>query len=312
MHRLHGPVETAHFRVTGRGVEPRLDRLPLDNDLTDVIVAELAPLGLVADPAEFERLFVATVEAVPPAPALAWAAFYRNTLRRLALDEPGSEPSRESGTVAVFRRIYAQALPLVAGDVVLDVGSCFGFFPLLLAGRPDRARLVVATDVVPGQVALAAAAAPSTEVRFAAADAERLPFADRSVDTVTAIHLLEHLPPERGARALAESLRVARMRVLVAVPLEAVPDPAFGHVRAFTLPDLEDVGAGSGWCSRVWEADGGWLQLDRPPGTCPPPTERSGPGAPRSVGCAGSAATAASPHARRRSVFQEGSNGRTR
>lgn len=265
MDRLAAPIQTAHFRVTGSHVTPRLGRLRLDNDLTDLIVAELGPLGLVPDAAAFERLFVATVEAVPPAPALAWEAFYRNTLLRLTSDDSGPD----TGTVAAFRRIYAQALALVTGDTVLDLGCCFGFFPLLLAEQADSVDFVLATDVAPGIVALAArcATAGRSKVRFAVADAERLPLADRSIDTVTVIHLLEHLPADRGGRVLAEAVRVARRRVLLTVPLERVPDPAFGHVRAFTLGDLDTLPEGNGWCRRVWEADGGWLQLDAPPGS---------------------------------------------
>jgi hypothetical protein len=51
--------------------------------------------------------------------------------------------------------------------------------------------------------------------------------------------------------------------VVIAVPLEEVPDPTFGHVQAFDLPKLARIGAISGWSHDVHAADGGWLVLDR-------------------------------------------------
>ena len=88
------------------------------------------------------------------------------------------------------------------------------------------------------------------------------------MDTVFAVHVLEHLPPEVSAQALAQLRRVARRRVVVAVPLEAAPDPTFGHVQAFDLPRLAALGGDPGWSQAVYDADGGWLVLDRrPPGS---------------------------------------------
>ena len=86
------------------------------------------------------------------------------------------------------------------------------------------------------------------------------------MDTVLAVHVLEHLPAEVSARALAQLRRVARHRVVVAVPLEEAPDPTFGHVQAFDLPRLAGIGADQqtpGWSQAVYAADGGWLVLDR-------------------------------------------------
>jgi hypothetical protein len=57
---------------------------------------------------------------------------------------------------------------------------------------------------------------------------------------------------------------VARHRVVIAVPLEATPDPTFGHVQAFDLARLAGLGAGQQyWSATVCAADGGWLVLDR-------------------------------------------------
>ncbi len=86
-----------------------------------------------------------------------------------------------------------------------------------------------------------------------------MPLADRCADTVLAVHLLEHLPPAEGAAVLAEMLRLARRRVVVAVPYEDEPNPTWGHVRTFDAARLHDLGAATGRTYRVEEHHGGWL-----------------------------------------------------
>lgn len=258
-------VETAHFRVTAGAVQLREPHRPLDNTLADHIAAELVPLGVVPDTVAFERVFVATVLATAATPAAAWAGFYRRTLGRLRRPGPAGTDS-----ISTFARIYARVATLIRGRSVLDVGSCFGFLPILLAERAPRLT-VVGCDLVASAAGLAARAARSRRTRaaFVVADAHRLPVGCASVDTVTCVHVLEHLPVESTTGVLAELCRAARHRVVVAVPLETVPDPTYGHVRTFDLTGLADLGRTSGWRWSVHESDGGWLVLDRPPATCP-------------------------------------------
>jgi hypothetical protein len=80
---------------------------------------------------------------------------------------------------------------------------------------------------------------------------------------VFAVHLLEHLPRGLDAAVLGEMVRVARRRVVVAVPFEDVPNPTWGHVRTFDLADLDALGASTGLPHRVAEHHGGWLVVDR-------------------------------------------------
>jgi SAM-dependent methyltransferase len=252
-------VQTPHFLIAGGRVRPRAAH-GISNELADHIAAELVPLGLVPDGPAFERVFVDAVLSTQPDPDRAWAAFYGNTLRRLRhADGAGT------GSVATFARIYEHALSLVRGTTVLDVGCCFGFLPLLAAERDTRLK-VIGTDLVPAAAALAGriSRARGGRARFAAADLLALPAGDMAVDTVLAVHVLEHLPAGVTASALAELRRVVRRRVVIAVPLEAVPDPVFGHVQAFDLPRLAELGAAPGWSQAVYAADGGWLVLDRP------------------------------------------------
>jgi SAM-dependent methyltransferase len=257
-------ITTPHFLIHDGRVRPRWADGGISNELTDHIAAELAPLGLVPDGPAFERVFVDTVLATHPDPARAWYLFYGNTMRRLRRPDPGG-----TGSAATFGRIYAHVMSLIRGATVLDVGCCFGFLPLLAADRDPRLR-VVGADLVPSAVALAGriARAQRSRARFAAADLLALPVADQAVDTVLAVHVLEHLPAETSALAVAQLCRVARRRVVIAVPLEEVPDPTFGHVQAFDLAGLAGLGAGRpGWSPAVYAADGGWLVLDRP--NCP-------------------------------------------
>jgi SAM-dependent methyltransferase len=250
-------IRTPHFLIADGRVRPRASRA-ISNELADHIAAELVPLGLVPDGAAFERIFVDAVLSTQPDPERAWAAFYANTLRRLRHGDGGM------GSVATFARIYARALALIRGTTVLDTGCCFGFLSLLAAEREPRLR-VVGADLVPATAALAGRMSRGRggRARFAAADLLALPVADQGVDTALAVHVLEHLPAGASALALAELRRVARRRVVIAVPLEITPDPVFGHLQAFDLPRLARLGAAPGWSRTVHAAEGGWLVLDR-------------------------------------------------
>jgi len=275
-------IETPHFLIRNGRVRPRFGGGRISNELADHIAAELGPLGLVPDAAAFERLFVEVVLAAHPDPLQAWTAFYGNTLRRLRrADGAGTD------SVATFARIYRHVLSLIRGRTVLDVGSCFGFLPLLIAERDPRLA-VIGTDLVPAAATLAGRMAreQGSRARFGAADLLALPVADEAVDTVLAVHVLEHLPAGTAAPALAQLRRVARLRVVVAVPLEDAPDPAFGHLQAFDLHKLAGIAAGvdaSRWSRAVYSADGGWLVLGRrgrrpaAPGSLP---DRIGSGCP--------------------------------
>ena len=264
-------IATPHFLIRNGRVRPRFPGGPVSNELAGHIAAELGPLGLVPDGRAFERLFVEVVLATHPDPSRAWGAFYGNTMRRLRCpDRVGTD------SVATFARIYRHALSLIRGSTVLDVGSCFGFLPLLIAEGSPRLR-VIGADLDPAAAALAGRIAREqvSHARFAVADLLALPAGDEAVDTVLAVHVLEHVPAAATGPALAQLLRVARRRVVVAVPLEDSPDPTFGHVQAFDLHTLAAIAASvdaPGWSRAVYSADGGWLVLDRrgrPPRSCP-------------------------------------------
>ena len=235
---------------------------PPDADLGDALAAGVhgpPPRDLAA----FQAAFVALVEAGAADPGTAWDAFYDATLVRVQAawgrDRPGS------GTVAVFTRIWSRAAALSRGRTVLDVGSCFAFLSLAWAARPGAPRLLAA-DLDHASAALAQRQARrlGAAVDVVRADGGRLPLPDGGVDTVLLLHVLEHLDAETADVVLAEALRVAALRVVVAVPVEAEPDPVFGHVQVYSLPRLAATGARTGWTCSLADADGAWLVLDRP------------------------------------------------
>lgn len=260
--------ESPRFAVFAHGgstvVTHGLEPAEVDNDLAELVAGELVRPGRVTVPGAFERCFAGVVLSSAPDPRRAWRAFYANTLSRLRRVAPGSFPE-DFGPVAVFGRIYGHARGLVAGASLLDVGTCFGFFPLLLQGSEPRLE-VVALDVSAPILELARDAAlslgSSKTVRFVHGDARDLPFDDGSFDTVTALHVLEHLEPPAARRVLEEMCRVARRRVIVAVPMEEEADPAYDHVQSFDREGLLAFGEGTGWICGFEEYLGGWLVLE--------------------------------------------------
>ena len=256
---LHVQLEVAadhlHVRYRLRGEH-------VDNGVVARLVAAWPDAGPPLDAGLLGRVVIGIVRTAHPGPAtVAWGRFHAATLRRLAAPRPAG-----GDDVDAFGRIHQRAIAAVRGRRVLDVGSCLGFLPLLLARSGHE---VVASDRDVAACRLVAAVADELDTRLSVlgADAVALPLADAGVDTVTAVHLLEHLDVPTGERVIAELCRVAARRVVVAVPYEAVPDRRYGHVRAFDDRRLHTLGAGpraAGWSSHLAHGDGGWLILDRP------------------------------------------------
>lgn len=225
----------------------------ISNDLADWIAEDLLAPGLL-DPSAFERTFVSVVLSTDPDPAAAWTSFYRNTLAELAT---GGAPG---GTNAGMAPVHDRAVELAVGSVV-ELGCCFGFLSLALAAAGHD---VTAVDLSAGTVALLASVVPALGLGLdvVAGDATAVPLARDCADTVYAVHLLEHLPPGVDTLVLAEMLRLARRRVVVAVPYEDEPNPDWGHVRTFDAAALDALGAATGYPYRVDDHHGGWLVVD--------------------------------------------------
>lgn len=97
---------------------------------------------------------------------------------------------------------------------ILDLGSGSGDLPRALRERLERQRIpgrVLGLDRDPTAVALARGQALDT----VQGDALRLPFADRSIDLVTAVKFAHHFHGEGLSRLVSEMARVARRRVVI-------------------------------------------------------------------------------------------------
>lgn len=269
-------VRTPHFDVVHDGPRVLLThRVPaerIDDDLSGLLADELFSPGWLRGPEMFERLFTGIVLTSSPDPLTAWTSFYVNTLARVEAvlaagpsgraGDGGAEVGGAHGTIDDYAPVYAFAEGLLEPGSVLELGCCFGFLSLRLAAAGHR---VTASDLNRGTVALLESVAPALGVslRTVVADAGRVPVPDRSADTVLLIHLLEHLDADHGDRVLTEAIRLARRRVVVAVPLEDEADETWGHVRTLSLADLDAWGRRSGLAHTVHEHHGGWLVLDR-------------------------------------------------
>jgi SAM-dependent methyltransferase len=259
-------VRSDHFCLweSGRRIEVSHWLRPdqVDNDIAGLLAEELFAPGWLSGLEIFERVFTGVVLSCIEDPLLAWCTFYGNTLARIR--QTWRAPAAPNGLspISDLAPVYAHALQLIPAGRVLDVGSCFGFLPLLLAERPGNT--VTASDLSSGTMGLltAVAAARGLQVRTLVCEAARIPVPDDWAETVSVIHLLEHVSPEHGSAVLGEALRVARNRVVVAVPFEAKPTAAFGHVRTFDPRQLGDLGDSTGHRCSVHEHHGGWLVLN--------------------------------------------------
>lgn len=273
-------ARTDHFRVhRTRDALVVLHRMrpdELDDDLAGIVAGELG--GMLDGPEDFRRVFTGVVRSTVDDPVTAWVVFYGNTLAALA-DDDGPDGS---GSIAGFAPVHRRAAELVTGRRVLDLGSCFGFLALRLAGR---GQWVIGSDLCPGTAGLLATVARhlGRPLSTLVCDAAAVPLADGAVDTVTAVHLLEHLTPGHGAAVLTEAMRISRRRVVVAVPFEDEPEPLYGHLRRFDVAALHRLGRGTGLPYRVDVHHGGWLVIDHPstpdkgpergPGSCAHPNK---------------------------------------
>ncbi|GAA0504363.1 SAM-dependent methyltransferase [Saccharopolyspora subtropica] len=249
LHRRDHRVEITHW------LRPE----QLDNDLAGILAEELFAPGWLSGAETFEQVFTEVVRSMADDPLLAWMAFYDNTLNRIRKCWARTAVESSPSSIGGFAPVYRRALRLVTPGRVLDLGSCFGFLPILLAERGRNT--VIASDLAPGSMRLleAVAGARGQRLRTLVCDATRVPLPDRSVDTVTAVHLLEHMDAEQGDAVLAEALRLARRRIVVAVPFEDEPTAAYGHVRTFTRADLDELGRATQCRYEVSEHHGGWL-----------------------------------------------------
>lgn len=258
-------VRTEHFVVTHTPdrveVNHGLSPAQIDDDLAGLLSEELFGPGWLRGPELFERIFTGVVRSMAEDANEAWRLFYANTLVRVDETLSGSAGPGRHGTVSDYAPVYARAEQELASGSVLELGACFGFLSLRLAAAGRR---TTASDLSAGTMRLLTEVAPRLGISLdvMVSDAARVPKPDAFADNVLAVHLLEHLDADEGERVIAEALRLAARRVLIAVPLEAEADETWGHVRTISLADLESWGRASNHPFEVFEHHGGWLKID--------------------------------------------------
>jgi pseudaminic acid biosynthesis-associated methylase len=175
------------------------------------------------------------------------------------------------------QRLFQRALgdvPLGAGSRLLEVGTNVGM-NLSALGRCSPASLF---GVDLNERALARARSASDlagRVRLAAAQAERLPFPDASMDLVLTCGVLIHIPPEQLREACAEIVRVARRYVFCAEYFSPRPEEVsyrgesgllfkrdFGTFYLEQWPELQLVDYGFVW-KRVEFDDLNWWLFEK-------------------------------------------------
>ncbi|MBA8826371.1 SAM-dependent methyltransferase [Saccharopolyspora lacisalsi] len=259
-------TSTRHFCLRRNGdrlqVSHGMRPHDLGNELAGLLADELFAPGWLSGAEVFERVFTGVVKTTVDDPVEAWSLFYGNTLDRIRL-QWSQEPREHCSSIDEIVPVYRRTSELVPEGRVLELGSCFGFLSMLLAERTNTE--VIASDINAGTVELLRSMARRRGLSLGTlvCDGARVPLPDGAVDTVVAVHLLEHLEPQHGAAVLAEALRLARHKVVVAVPFETEPTMAYGHLRTFDPAALHALGLGTGHPFRTEEHHGGWLVLSR-------------------------------------------------
>ena len=169
---------------------------------------------------------------------------------RRVLKEGGLPPETDAMSVV------AAAFEPVAGKRVLDVGCGAGALARSLSSRG-----VCVVGVDPNDEVLAAARRAVPTGTFHRADAQALPFADRSFDGVVFLNSLHHVPKSDIRRALREAARVVK----AAGPLVVVEPLAVGSFFS-VLRLVEDETEVRAAAQKVVEEEigsGAFEQLDR-------------------------------------------------
>ena len=274
--------ETAHFLLARTSANQavtivhRFTPQEIDNNLVDLLMQELD--GLMTSDQAFGQALRGVVHSVIPSdPVKAWNLFSLNTLQRLRtwlIDAPAQD-DRQS-TIGASAIVYRCLLALKVGSSLLDVGCACAFWPVLVAERqPMPHGRIIGVDNRRDAINLSTNLAKQVgmnDLEFVQVDVLTPEFVELGTfDTVTAIHMLEHLSEAQLPQAFEQLLQVTGHRLIIAVLYEQQATSAYGHEQVFTQEKLKRWGQ---WCvgsiggtSRYWCEDvaGGLLIVDRSP-----------------------------------------------
>jgi hypothetical protein len=295
MHRLDGQFEATKIRLAQQGFQleetehfllarptstdrvilvHRFQSSEVDNNLVDCLMHELT--NLMTSDQVFGHAMIGVVHSIKPHdPVGAWGIFSLNTLQRLREHLDENTLQNPSSTIEACATVYQRLFSLKVGTSLLDVGCACAFWPVLVAEREPHAQgRIVGVDSRLDAVHLSrnmAALTHKHDLTFLQLDLLSPQFLEEvgTFDSVTAIHLLEHLPEAQLPLAFQHLLHVTRHRLMVAVPYEVEATKAYSHEQVFTRETLEYWGQ---WCvesldgaARFWCEDvaGGLLIIDR-------------------------------------------------
>ncbi|MBB1018668.1 class I SAM-dependent methyltransferase [Dietzia sp. DQ11-71] len=219
---------------------------------------DLLDTGVLHTVDEFHRAVTALVTSRDGSWQECWSDYYRSSIAALT---NGHCP---------FSPVHDRAVAELVGDSALEIGCCFGFLSLRLSREGAG---TIAADLDPTVLRLLRTCAPAGDIlpTPVCLDARTTPLATDTADTVYLVHVLEHLDEDAGWDVVREALRLARRRLVIAVPFEAVAVAQYGHVRTFDIPTLTSLaariatvghGRSAGIRTKVDEHHGGWLVVD--------------------------------------------------
>ncbi len=275
--------ETAHFVICRQPSSNTVILMHLfkpeevNADLICFIENELPFSGIIPTAREFGATLFAVLASMHPAPRnqqAIWLNFCLNSLNSLRdqIAHPLQSAPAKDSYIGPFAAIYRRIFELITGQSLLDVGCSFGFLPVLLAEHYPHAH-ITGCDNNPDAITFSTNLATATNahsVTLTLLDVLAEDFPKReNFDTVTAIHLLEHLTEQDMPVALTHLLQVTGKRLLIAVPYEEEAQGLYGHQQVFTPVKLrfwgnwcieQLKGKGQYWCEEVM---GGMLVLER-------------------------------------------------
>lgn len=276
--------ETPHFLLFTRSEKPStilvhwFTPAEITADIAHYLVQELKSSGIITRSQHLDELFAGIVGGTLFSGNIRQLCNYfgASMLQRLLvfLSSATTPTLPDYATLGAAATLYQRVCELCVGERFLDAGCKGGYLSLLLAERMPFVTEAVGIDIDADAFTVAQELAEErhlANVRFAQADLLAASFSSiGQFDTVTALHVLEHLSEADMYRVLANLLQVTTHRLIIAVPFEQnVPEVAYGHLQMFSHAKLEAIGA---WCiqqlngaARMWCEDfiGGLLLIER-------------------------------------------------